>query len=95
MVAKKTASRGVLEEIHNLAAKVLLARLRELDAPVEEGKPVPPPLTAAEITAITKFLKDNEITAEEALGHVDPDEEQPPFAVPGEEDEAPSAHFKH
>lgn len=47
------ASEKVLALIHTLTAEKLLARLRS-----EE------PLTPAEINAISKFLKDNEITAD-------------------------------
>lgn len=47
------ASEKILALIHTLTAEKLLARLQS-----EE------PLTPAEINAISKFLKDNEITAD-------------------------------
>lgn len=48
----KRASDDVLSLIHTITAQRLLDRLND-----------PAPLTPAEINAISKFLKDNEITA--------------------------------
>lgn len=49
----KTASTDVLAELHNLTALHMLKRLKD----------EPETLSAADLNAITKYLKDNNITA--------------------------------
>lgn len=52
MTKQKRASEDILAQIHNMTAERLLEMLRSGER-----------LTAQEINAISKFLKDNEITA--------------------------------
>jgi hypothetical protein len=78
-----TTKTDVLGRVHELLAKDMLSRLengvpvfdKDGNAVVEEdGSPVYRPLTAAEWTAIAKFLKDNGIdsAADEQPGASDP-----------------------
>lgn len=61
------ASKETLESIHGMLAKAILEDLEWLTTETldEDGKPIPKPrLDPATINAVSKFLKDNEITAD-------------------------------
>lgn len=61
------ASKEVLERIHSLLARQILDDLEWLQSETldEDGNPIPKPrLDSALINAVSKFLKDNEITAD-------------------------------
>lgn len=61
------ATKEVLERIHSLLARQILDDLEWLQSVTldAEGNPIPKPrLDPATINAVSKFLKDNEITAD-------------------------------
>lgn len=61
----KTHSIEDLSAIHDRVGRLIAKRLDDAEKPpiIQDGVLLNPPLSAAELTAISKFLKDNNIAA--------------------------------